>query len=277
MIYASDNLGYIYAFDYKKNKVIWAKNYKIPFRSNLKISDKRLVASNQNNSLYFFDLKNGNQIKLIPTEDTLVKNKFINNISLNDTHNLFLNTYGSLYAIDNTNIKINWFLNLNQSINLNTSSLFEGSPIINDGNKIVISSKQFTYILDNNTGSILHKKNFSVSIKPIIVQDYLFLITNNDLLISRDLETGKIIYALDINQKIADFLNTKKKKASYKIFFIANEKILIFLENSYVLTFNLYGTLEKIKKLPSKLNTCPILVDGSIIYINKRNKIIIIN
>ena len=130
--------------------------------------------------------------------------------------------------------------------------------------------------MDNNTGSILHKKNFSVSIKPIIVQDYLFLITNNDLLISMDLETGKIIYALDINQKIADFLNTKKKKLLIR-FFIANEKILIFLENSYVLTFNLYGTLEKIKKLPSKLNTFPILVDGSIIYINKRNKIIIIN
>ena len=96
-----------------------------------------------------------------------------------------------MYAIDNDNIKINWFLNLNQSINLNTSNLFEGSPIINDGDKIVISSKQYTYILDNNSGSILHKKNFSVSIKPIIVQNYLFLITNNDLLISMNLETGK--------------------------------------------------------------------------------------
>ena len=30
------------------------------------------------------------KLKLIPTEDTLVKNRFINNISLNDTHSLFL-------------------------------------------------------------------------------------------------------------------------------------------------------------------------------------------
>ena len=65
-----------------------------------------------------------------------------------------------------------------------------------------------------------------------------------------NLETGKIIYSLDINQKIADFLDTKKKKASYKNFFVANKKIIIFLENSYVLTFSLYGKLEKIKKLP---------------------------
>ena len=105
--------------------MLWAKNYKIPFRSNLKIIDNKLVASNQNNSLYFLDLINGNQIKLIPTEDTLVKNRFINNISLNDTHSLFLNTYGSLYAIDNTNIKINWFINLNQSMSLNPIYLKE--------------------------------------------------------------------------------------------------------------------------------------------------------
>ena len=92
-----------------------------------------------------------------------------------------------------------------------------------------------------------------------------------------NLETGKIIYSLDINQKIADFLDTKKKKAVYKNFFIANKKIIIFLENSYVLTFSLYGKLEKIKKLPANLNTFPIIVDGSIIYVNKRNKITILN
>ena len=53
VIFVSDNIGFLYAFDYKNNKVIWAKNYKIPFRSNLKISQDKLLASNQNNNLYF--------------------------------------------------------------------------------------------------------------------------------------------------------------------------------------------------------------------------------
>ena len=30
-----------------RKKVIWAKNYKVPFRSNLKISEDKLLASNQ--------------------------------------------------------------------------------------------------------------------------------------------------------------------------------------------------------------------------------------
>ena len=36
-IYVCDNFGYLYALDYKNNKILWAQNYKIPFRSNIKI------------------------------------------------------------------------------------------------------------------------------------------------------------------------------------------------------------------------------------------------
>ena len=35
-IYIADNLGYLYSIDYKNQKLLWAKNYGIPFRSNLK-------------------------------------------------------------------------------------------------------------------------------------------------------------------------------------------------------------------------------------------------
>ena len=62
IIYVADNIGYLYAFDYKLNKIIWAKNYKIPFRSNLKILKDKIIVSNQNNTLYFLE-KNGEFVK----------------------------------------------------------------------------------------------------------------------------------------------------------------------------------------------------------------------
>ena len=116
IIYVSDNLGYLYAFDYRNNKILWAKNYKVPFRSNLKLFKNKLIASNLNNSLFFFNKSNGNNLKLIPTEETIVKNQFKNNLSLDEKTLFFLNTYGSLYSIDNESMKINWFINLNQSL-----------------------------------------------------------------------------------------------------------------------------------------------------------------
>ena len=47
----------------KKNKILWAKNYKIPFRSNLKIYENKLIGADQSNNLYFFDLYSGEVIK----------------------------------------------------------------------------------------------------------------------------------------------------------------------------------------------------------------------
>ena len=113
IIYVSDNIGYLYAYDINNEKILWAKNLKIPFRSNLKISKNILIASHQNNNLRFFNKLNGEILKLIPTEENVVKNRFINNLALNKENLFFLNTYGTLYSINMKNFDINWFLNLN--------------------------------------------------------------------------------------------------------------------------------------------------------------------
>ena len=277
IIYVSDNFGYLYAFDYKKNKILWAKNYKIPFRSNLKIIKKKLVGSNQNNILYYFDKLNGNIIKFIPTEETIVKNQFINNISSNEKYSFFLNTYGSLYGIENDSMRIKWFVNLNASTNLNPSNLFFGSQIINYKDKVVVSSNDFTYILNSNNGSIIFKKNFSSKVKPLIINNFLFLISKRNLLIALNLNNGKIIYSYNVNEKIADFLNTKKKQANFKNLMMVNGKILVFLNNSYFLQFDIKGDLEKIIKLPSKIKSQPIIIRGSLLYTDRKNKISIVD
>ena len=48
---------------------------------------------------------------------------------------------------------------------------------------------------------------------------------------------------------------------------IVNNKIFIFLKNSYFLKFEINGKIKKINKLPpKKLNTFPIIIDGSILF-----------
>ncbi len=277
IIYVSDNLGYLYAFDFLNKKLVWAKDYKIPFRSNLKIFKNKLIAANQNNTLYFFEKKTGNLIKKFPTEETAVKTNFRNNISINEKFLFFLNTYGSLYAINNNTLQVSWFLNLNQSLDINPNNLFIGSQIIAYKNKILVSSSEFTYILDSKTGSILQKTNFSPQIKSFVLKDYYFLVSKNNLLILMDLNTGKLVYSYDINKKIANFLNIKKREVVLKNMFMINNKIFIFLENSYLLKFKLNGELEQVDKLPSKINTNPIFVNNSMIYVDKKNKVNVIN
>ncbi len=276
-IYVSDNLGFLYAFNYETNKILWAKNYKVPYRSNLKIFQQKLVAATENNNLFFFDKTNGNILTFIPTEEKVIQNEFINNLSSNNKFIFFINSYGSLYAINNKNMKISWFQNLKENIDTSASNLFTGSKIINYNNKLVISSNNSTYILDSNNGSILYKVNFSSNIKPIIVKNYLFIVTKNNLLISFDLNKGELIYSYNINDKIAEFLNIKKKNVNLKSLFLMNSNIFIFLKNSYLLKFNINGNLLDVKKLPSKIKSNPIIIDNSILYLDKKNKLSIIN
>ena len=277
IIYISDNLGYLYAYDYTKEQVIWAKNYKVPFRSNIKIINDKLVAADQNNKIYFFYKKNGNILKTFPTEETIIKNEFINSISSNDQSIFFLNTFGTLYSINKKSLRLNWFINLNQTLDLRPSNAFLSNQIINNENKILISSRDLTFVIDANSGSITQKFNFGSSINSTILDDYAFLVTNNGFLISLDLRSGKIIYSFNLNDKIADFFNIKKKKISPKNIVILSDDIFIFLKNSYLVRFDIFGDIKSVNKLPSKLKSFPIYIKKKIIFLNINNKLVIVN
>ena len=68
-----------------------------------------------------------------------------------------LNTYGSLYAIDAELNEIRWVRNLNQSTELNQMNLFQGSPLVNNEEFIIVSSQEATYIIEVDTGKIINK------------------------------------------------------------------------------------------------------------------------
>tara|TARA_B100000963_G_scaffold101349_1_gene87644 strand:+ start:4343 stop:5662 length:1320 start_codon:yes stop_codon:yes gene_type:complete len=275
-IYISDNLGFLYAYDFTKRSIIWAKNYKIPFKSNLKILNNSLVVANQNNNIFFIDKNNGEQIKTFPTEETLFKNDFINNLATDGKNVFFLNSYGSLYAINDKKLLI-WFRNFNKSFDVNPSNLFNGQEIIIHQNKIIISTNKDLYVVNALNGSTIFKKNINTSINPIVISKYIFLISKNNYLISINIENGEIIYSQNLNDIDFTLLNISKKELKPKKFMLINNQLFIFFDNSYFLKFDIYGELIGTSKLPSKNTTNTILVDGAFIYADKKNKIFIFN
>ena len=276
IIYISDNLGFVYSFDYKKNKILWAKNYKIPFRSNIKISNNKIILANQNNTLHFLDKKNGEILKTVPTEESPFKKYFRNNLAFYKDKVVFLNTYGSLYVLNIKSMKIDWFINLNQSLDINPSNIFTSNQLIIYENKIFVPTNDNFYIVDILTGSIVIKKNFTSLFKPIILNNILYTI-DNSLLIATELKTGETIFSYNINQKISNYLDVQRKKVNFRGFMPVENKIFIFLKNSFVLKFNANGNLDQISKLPEKINSNLIIIDGSIIYLNRKNKVAIVN
>ena len=172
---------------------------------------------------------------------------------------------------------LKWFINLNPSLNLNQSNIFNGSEIINNGSKIVVSSNKNTFLIEALTGSILKKYNFTSAVKPIINNNIGFFVTNNSLLVAINLENNQILYSKNISLQVAKFLNTKKKNLNFKEIMLLNNKVYIFLENSFILNFKENGELKEVKKLPSQIYSSPIFIDSKTLYLNQKKKLIILN
>ncbi len=276
LLYVSDNIGYLYALDYKEKKLLWAKDFKVPFRSNLKVFDNKIVIADTNNVLYLVNKFNGEQLRSVPTEENPLKSNFSNSLVFNNQSLFYLNTYGSIYST-NYNGDLRWFININRSTNLKTNNLFYSNPVILFKNKLIISTDTSLYVLNANNGTLINKIAINSIVKPLISGKHLFLITKENLLVSIDLNSGSIIYSLNIGSQIANFLKTKKKSIDVKTIFIANNELHLFLKNSYLVRFTSKGNVTDIKKFPSKLNSFPIFINDSILYLDNKNRLIILD
>ena len=58
---------------------------------------------------------------------------------------------------------------------------------------------------------------------------------------------------------------------------IAKNQINIFLKNSFVLKLDINGKIIKVLKLPTKIKSYPIFSNNNLIYIDKKNKLSVVN
>ena len=122
----------------------------------------------------------------------------------------FLNTFGSIYSVSLNDYKINWFLNVNSSSSQYLSSLFGAHTIKISNQRLIISTNTELIVLDSISGSYLFKIPIISTVQPIVNNDYIFLVTKDNFLVSIDLNSGEIIYSFEIDNKISKFLNKKK-------------------------------------------------------------------
>ena len=110
-------------------------------------------------------------------------------------------------------MKVNWFVNVNTSLESNIEKLFSSNEIQIFDDNLIVSTDNILQVLSAQNGSTKFKIPISSQISPIINKDFIFIVSNNNFLISVQISTGKIIYSYEINQLISDYLNSKKRKS----------------------------------------------------------------
>ena len=94
-------------------------------------------------------------------------------------------------------------------------------------------------------------------------------------MIAVNLKNNQIIYSYNVIDQLNENVKFKKNINFIKMF-LANDQILL-ISNSYVLKFDINGKFKSFTKLSNKMNSQPIIVNKSILYLNNRNKLIVLN
>jgi len=278
IIIAADNFGYIYSINYKKNKIVWAKNFLIPFRSNLKIIDGIIFLSDEKNNIVLIDVENGNKIDELYTQPSKTVSSYESNLAVDDDNNLlFLSTVGSLYSLNLVNNKrINWI----QNFKLENEIVFNGNPITISKNQILISTDNSISLLNTN-GTRIWDLNIKSKISPIISGNTIFTINSDNFLVFIDKNSGQIKYSKNLYSILAkDFKKSFQKKIK-KIdhLFLTDNKLLLISKNTYFIEINIKDivNISSIKKNPFKISSDIIFLINEMLFVDSSKRIYKVN
>jgi len=275
-LYVADNLGYLYAINLLSKSLIWAKNYGIPFRSNLKVASGQFFLVNQDNVIYSIDINTGDKNWQFATSLTFLKSDYKNNIALDEVNSnlLFLNTNGELYSISYLNQKINWVLNFKNSSLAGDTDLFLSQPIVIKNNNLIISTEKAILSYDIILASRKWIFPAELVLKPIATTNYTYVVTKNDFLICLDSKTGEVVWSKNIYKNLKN--KVIKKIGMLYHFKIVNKELNLFSKNGYLLSFNhSNGNLNYLKNISKNgISSEIIFVKDNMFLIDNDNKLL---
>jgi len=280
IIYAADNLGYLYAININSNKILWAKNYGIPFRSNILLVENQLITSNQDNVLFSMDMKTGIKNWQYQSRITKLKTNFINNVSIDEENAniIFLNTSGELYSVNYKSKKINWLVNTKKNSPSEELDIFTGTPVIIKKNFILISTNTSLSLYDSLTGGKIWERFIVSQIKSVLTKNHLFLINNDNYIMCVELISGNTVWSQNINKQMTN--NKELEKISRKMgvvtnLTVADSKIMLFTSRGFLFLFDhSNGNIEYGDRITkSGIIGNPVFAEGHLYLLDKSFRI----
>ncbi len=275
VLYATDNLGFIYSIDVQAGKTIWQQNYGIPFSSHLNFHKGVLYVVNQNSRLYAFNPSDGQKIWSFESLSGLIKPSRSSNISLYDNKLLFSNDVGDITAIDLDQQVIIWTKNILSQNTISNNLVFKISNILVDKKDVYVSSNSGDFFNFNlETGEIKWSHKLSSIQNHISTDKYLFVLTENGFVIAFNKLNGTILWSLNLAKLSKD----KKVSLDYYGLLLASNNLYATSSNGdiYKISAN-DGKYVTHKKINNDLSRAPIIVDNKIFILNRSSELIILN
>ena len=268
----TDSIAKYYSMNISTGELNWSNNNDYPFNSNIKKHKDKIFVIDYKNTLRCFKIKDGSECWNLQTEDSFtISNIKYSLIILNDNV-IFNNSIGDITAVDIETGLITWQLPTQSSSIINETYNFKTSKLVSDGNSVFFSNnKNQFYSIDLKTGTTNWINEVNSNVKPILVGNLIFTISNEGYLYLIDKNKGNIVRITDLFMNYKD----KKRKNIYPIGFVIGDKN-VFLTNSdgkMIIAGIKDGKVIKIEKVSGGLISEPFIFNNNL-YVVRNGSIV---
>ena len=273
VIYVIDNIGKYYSVDLNTGKLIWTKQHAVPFISQIKVFDDKIFVIDGDNTLRCYSIVNGEEIWNIKTQASFIKTNKKLSMVLNSNFVIFSNTLGDVVKGDIKTGKLIWFLPTQNTLVPYSTNFLETSDIVLKGKSIYFSnnfSKLYSINLDR--GILNWEQNINSVLRPIIIDNILFTVSDEGYLLAIDIFKGNIIRSSYILHK---FKRKQLNNLVFQGFLIASNKVIVTTNLGYIILCSLEnGKVEKILKISNTELSEPLISDNKLHVMTKSSVVV---
>ena len=203
----ADSTSKYYALDINTGEVLWSKNNTAPFNSQIKIYKDKFFVIDFENILRAYSIMNGSEIWSIKTKNSFIRSQKKLSIVIVKDKVYFNNSSGDISAVDIQSGELLWQVPTQSNLIYNETFLLKTSDIIADRETLYFSNnKNQFFSLDIETGTLNWQQKINSSLRPTLIDNYIFTVSLEGYLIIIEKNSGNIIRSTDI------FKNYVKRK-----------------------------------------------------------------
>ena len=301
ILIVADNIAKLYALDIKTGELIWKTKTNAPHNSQIKIYKNKFYIIDFENTLRAYSVNDGKEIWNNKTQKSLIRSQKKLSLVIKDEIVYFNNSLGDISAVDINSGNLIWQTPTQSSIAYDVGFFLKTSVIVMDNNALFFSNNQNQFFsIDTQTGTINWKQEINSSLRPTIINDLIFTVSDEGYLIILEKKTGNIIRVNDTFGGLKkNFFSSKgpktcavslfstkrvpcnEKKIRTMIkptgFIVGTEKIYISTDNGRLLVVEISnGKVLSELKIDNKKISRPSIINKNL-YVITENSIIKLN
>ncbi len=266
-----DNLSKVYSIKLETGELNWNIESKVGFNSNAKIIKNSVVAVDFDNVIRAFSVKDGKELWNFDTDNPFIKSQKKLSLVTKGEVVFFINSIGDVTALNANDGSLVWQTPTQSTLIFQDAFTLENSDIIFANDTIYFSNNRNEFFaIDARSGVLKYKQTINSSLRPTVIEDYVFSISKEGFLFVIDDKTGNVLRITNIFKNIEN----KKNQIEPTGFILAQNKIYVSLNNGKLIKLNaVSGNEEGFYKIgKSKINRPNVFDDG--MFILKSNAII---